>query len=361
MSEISTCIQVGIKIGQTTMATRKTTLRGTGTKLTTSMADLGSVVRFNPIRSNSLSFSFVRNETLQLIEAPVAQHSVESFAFSLFPDAFQVFHHNLVSFEPGNNVFAYTVVYMLHPTSFSSREILQKPLSGTSAFRLKLGTQILELPFNLLDFSRIIKPAVATDGEVVYSEVNAQNNVLRSVVLLSGSNLFREREQEETSTFFVHSQQTFRHFPIKVISVTSRNVEFELLSTLKQTQNKSVPFEVCTSWKVVSDTCSFDDGFAFSLFDHATSLSHTSNSYLSREFKTLSDSIIDSIMEFEILSDFMFPSIIDTELHRFCVSLDSRDYFKGWIDTYFSSNYASHKNYNINDIFKCYVGLSSEM
>jgi len=333
---------------------RKTTLRGTRTKLTASVADLGSVVRFNPININSLSFSFVLDETLQLEETPITENPIQLFSFSSFPDTFQVFHHNLVSVEVGNNVFTYTMIHMLHPTSFSSRELLEKPFSGTSAFRLKLGTQILKFPFSLFDFSRIIKPAVRTDCKFVYSEVNAQNNVLRTVVLLSGSNLFRECEQEETSTFFIHTQEAFVNIPIEVISVTSRDVKLELLPTLEQPQNKSVAFEVCTSGKVVSDRSSFDYWLGFSLFDHTTSLSHTSHSYLSGEYETLSNSVIDSIMEFEVLSDFMLPSIINTELQGFSISLNGGNYFRSWSDSNFCSYNSSHKDYKTLDIFKSF-------
>ena len=333
---------------------RKTTLRGTRTKLSTSMADLGSVVRFNPINNNPFSFSFVLDKALQLEEAPITENPVHLPAFSLFPDTFQVFHHNLVSIEIGNNVFAYTMVYVLHPTSFSSRELLEKPFSGASAFRLKFGTQILKFPLGSLNFSRIIKPTVRTDGEVVYSKVNAQNNVLRTVVLLSGSNLFRECEQEKTSAFFIHTQEAFIHFPVEVISVTSRDVKLELLPTLEQPQNKSVSFEVCTSGKIVSNRCSFDNWLGFSLFDHTTSLSHTSDCYLRRKFKSLSNRMVNSVMEFEVLSDFMLPSIINTELQGFSVSLDGGNYFKSWIDSNFCSHNSSHRNYKTLDIFKCF-------
>ena len=337
------------------MAT-KTTLRKTRTELTAPVADLGSVVRFNPINNNSFSFSFVLNETLRLEETPITQNPIHFFPLSLFPDAFQVFHHNLVSVKVGNNIFAYTAVDVLHPTSFPTTKLFKQSLSRPCAFRLKLGTQIFELPFGLLGLCRIIKPAVRTDGEVVYSEVNAQNNVLRSVVLLSGINLFRKCEQKETSPSFIHTQETFGDFPTKIFSITDRNIRFGLLPTIKQSQDQSVAFDVCTSWEVIPNRSSFDSWFGFSLLDHATSLSHTSDSYLCREFETLSDSVIDGIMEFEVLSDFVFPSIINTELQGFSVSLDSSNYLWSWIDTDFCSNYASHSSCKTQLLYKCFGG-----
>lgn len=337
------------------MGTSKTT-RQTRTNLTASMADLGSVVRFNPNNFNAFSFSFVLDKALQLEEAPITENPIHLPSFSLFPDAFEVFHYNLVSVEVGNNVFTYTMVYMLHPTSFSSRELLEKPLSGTSAFRLKFGTQILKFPFGLFYFSRIIKPAVRTDSEVVYSKVNAQNNVLRTVVLLSGSNLFRECKQKETSAFFIHTQKAFINFPVKIISVTGRDIELELLPTSEQPQNNSVSFEVSTSSEVVSDRCSFDDWFGFSFFDHSTSLSHTSDCYLSRKFETLSDCMVNSVMEFEVLGNVMLPRIINTELQGFSISFDSGDYFGSGIDSNFCSYNSSHIDSKTEQVFKTFGG-----
>ena len=355
MGEISTCIKVGIKIGQTAMGTRKTTF-GTRTKLSASVADLGSVVRLSSFNSNPFSFSFVLDETLQLIETPVANPIVHLLSSVLFPDAPEAFHHNLVSVEIGNYVFADVVVYPGHITSFPTAKLLEQSLSRPCAFGLEFTAQIFELPLGLLDFCRIIKPVVGSNSEVVYSEVNAQNMVLRTNVLLSGSNLFRECEQEETSAFFVHSEKTFGNFPVEVFGITGRDVQVELLSAFEKPQNKSVSFDIGASWKVVSDACPPDDWFGFSPFDHSTSLSYASNSYLRGKFEPFSDSLIDSIMEFEVFGDFMLPSIINTELQSFSISFDSSDYLISWIDSNLCSDIRSHNIYKIVGIFNCFGG-----
>jgi hypothetical protein len=318
------------------------TMFGTRTKLSTLGTDFGSVVRLNLIYNNPLSFSFILDKTLQLEETPITENPVELLSFSLFPDSFQIFHHNLISFELGNNALTGIVVNPSHPTSFSPRKLLEKPSAGTSAYGLKFATQVSELPFDLLDFSRIIKPTVRTDGKIVYSEVNAQNNVLRTVVLLSGSNLFRECEQEKTSAFLIHTQQAFVNIPIEIINVTGRNVEFELLPCLEQSQDQSIFFDIGTSWEVVSYRCSVDNWLGLGFLDHATSLTHTSHSYLSREFESLPDGVVDSIMQFEVLSNVMLPSIINAELQGFSVGFDSSNYFWSWIDSDFSSSNSSH-------------------
>ena len=335
---------------------RKTTLRGTRTKLTAPMADLGSVIRFDLINNNTLSFSFVLDKVLQLEEAPVTNPIVHSFTSIYIPNPFKVFHNNLVSVKIGNNIFTYIVVNPSHPTSFSSREFSKQSLAGASAFSLKLGTQIFKFPFNLFDFSRIIKPSVGSDSKVIYSEVNTQNNVLRTTVLLNGSNLFRECEQEETSTPLIHTKQTFCNFPSEIFLIAFWDIKLKFLSTIKQPQDKSISFEVSTSREVIPDRSSLDDWLGFSFLNHTTSLAHTSNSYLRWEFETFSDSMIDSIMEFEIVDDFMFPSIVDTELQSFSISLDSMDYLFSWFNSNFSSSSCSHIREEYFTIYKHYGG-----
>lgn len=328
---------------------------GTRTNLTTSVTDLGCVVRLDSNNNNSFSNGFVLDEALQLVETPITNPIVHNLSSSLFSDTFKVFHYNLVSVEIGNNVFTDVMINPSHPTSFSSREFSKKPLTGMSAYSLQFRTQMFELSFDLFDFSRIIKPVVRADSEVIYSEVNAQNNSLRTTVLLSGSNLFRECEQEKASPFFIHPKQAFFDIPSEVFFITSRNVELELLPTFKQPQNQSIPFEICTSWEIVSDRSSIDNWLRFSLLDHTTSLSHTSDSYLCREFKFFPNCVIDCVMQFEVLSDFMLPSIIDTELKSFSVSLDSSNYFFCWLNSDFRSDSCSHNNQNISCIYKCYA------
>jgi len=335
------------------METRKTTF-GTRTKLTASMADLGSVVRLNPINNNSFSDRFIFNKALQLVKAPITDPVVHNLSSSLFSNTFEVFHDNLVSIEFGNNIFTDVVIYPSHPTSFSSREFFKQSLARTSAYGLKFTTQILKFPFDLLDFSRIIKPIVRTDSKVVYSEINAENNVLRTVVLLSGSNLFRECEQEKASSFFIHTQEAFGNFPSEIFFVASRNIKFELLPFFKQSKNKDVPFDVSTPRKVISDRSMFDDWFSFCFLDHSASLSHTSNSYLGWKFETLSDSLIDSIMEFEVLSNLMLPGIINTKLESFSIPLNSSNNFFSWINSDFCSSNSSHNNQNVDCIYKCF-------
>lgn len=323
------------------MDTTKRTF-GTRTQLTTSMADLGSVVRFDLINSQTFTHSFILDEALQLIETPVTYPIIHLPASIGFSDTFEVFHHNLVTIKVGNNIFTDVVVDPSHPTSFSARELIEKPFAGLSAYGLQFTAQVSELPFNLFNFCTVIEPTIRTDSEVIYSEVNAQNNTLRVVVLLSGSNLFRECEQEETSSLFIHPEKALIHIPSEIVFVTIRNIECKLLSAIEQPQDKELVFKIGTSRKIVSDRCSVNNWLRFGFLDHTTSLTHTSYSYLCREIELLPDCMVNSVMQFEILSDFMLPSIINTELESFSIGFDSSNNFWGWIDSDFSSGNNSH-------------------
>jgi len=328
------------------------TMFGTSAQPPTPMADLGSIVRLDPINNNTSSVGFVLYEALQLEERPVAQHSVEPLSLSLFPYTFQVFHHHLVSIKFGNNVFTDVVVMPSHEPSFSSRDFFQQSLCGTSAFGLKFTTQILEFSFDLLDNARIVKPAVTTDGKVVHSEVNAQNNVLRTTVLLSGSNLFREREQEKAPAFFIHSEQAFLNIPSEVFSITGRDVQFEILPRLEQSQTEFVSFEPCASWEVIPNRASFDAWFSLGFLYHTTRLLDTGNSQLA--WQGLSEPWIDKGMQFDIVHDLTLPSLIDTELQGFSVRFDSTNYLFGWINSNLCSDSCSHNTIKPELLFKCF-------
>lgn len=337
------------------MQTRKTTI-GTSTKFSASMADLGSVVRLYSNNFNAPIDTLILDKTLQLIKTPVAYPVVHNLATSLFPNAFQVFHDNLVSVKIGNNVFAYAMVCVLHPTSFSSREFFKQSLAGTSAFTLKLGTQIFELPFYLFDFRRIIKPAVRSDSEVVYSEVNAENGTLRATVNPSGINLFGECENKKAFVF-VHPEQAFINVPAEIIFVAGGDVKIEFLSCLDESQNQSVTFDISTSGKVISDRSVLDYWLGFCCLDYPAGLSHAGDSYLGREFKSPSYSLVDSIMEFKIMSNLMLPCVINAELERFSVSLDSSDYLFSWIYSDGCTNDSSHIIMNELLVYKGYGKL----
>jgi hypothetical protein len=343
VSEISTCVKVGIEIRQTTMETRKGTT-GTRTKMSTSMTYLGRIVRFDLLEGHTLSFSLILDKGLQLKEAPIADPIVHSLSSISFPDTFEVFHYNLLTVETFNNVSTDIVVYPSHPTSFSSAKLLEKPFCRTSAFALKLGTQIPVFTFDLFNFIRLIEPAIRCDCKSVYSEIDAENSVLRTVVL-DGIDLSREREKEKASTFFINPEQRFTYLPGEIILVTIRDLEFELLSGFEKSQIQDITLDSGTSREIISYTCMIDQRFRFSFLDNTASLFETCDSELRWNFEFSPDSFVYDFMEFDIILDFMFPRMVNTELQRSTVCFYSSDYLFGWSYLDLSGCYSSH-NYS---------------
>ncbi|MFH1065653.1 MAG: hypothetical protein V1734_04080 [Nanoarchaeota archaeon] len=335
---------------------------GTRTQFTTSMADLGGIGRLDSDYFNAFPFSFVLDEELQLMETPVAYPIIHSFSPPLFSYSFKVFHHNLVSIKTGNNASADVMVYPLHPTSFSSREFLEQPPAGTSAFGLKLGTQMFELPFGLLDFSGIIKLPAACDSEVVYPKVNTENSILRSGV--NGVNILGESEQKESPSFFIHSQEAFAYFPREVFFVAFRDVEFELLPFVEQTQNKNAPFEVCASWEIVPDRSVIDDWLGFSLLGHPAGLLDAGDSEL--RWQCFPQCFINKRVELNIIPDFILPSSVNTELQTPAVGLDSSGYLWSCSNLDFCCSNNLHMGNRAVKVFKpcahlCQVASGGEM
>ncbi len=316
------------------------------------MAELGSIVRFYPNYFDAFSLSLVLDKALKLIETPITNPIVHSLSSSLFSYPFEVFHNDFVPIKVGNDVFADVVVSPSHKPFFSSRKLLEKPLAGTSAFSLESATQILELPLNLLDFGRTIKPVVACDCEIVHSEVNAENNIMRSVV--NDINLSGEREQEESSTFPIHSQEALIDFPTEILPITTWDVQFETLPPLKQSKRKNIPFEFGTSRKIISNRSMIDKGFGFSLFDYPTGLFDTSDSKLC--WQSSSQILVNKRMKPDIISYSFLPSYVNTELHPFSISLDGSDCLFGCADFDFSCCDTTHTNHREEQVFKTIGG-----
>jgi len=197
------------------MGTNKISM-GTRTKLSTARTDLACEVRLNLFHNDAFHVGFVSDEALQLVEAPVANPIIHHSPSSFIPYSFEVFQNNLSTIKTFDDAFADVMINPSHITSFSSRDFLKQSLTGTSAFSLKLSPEILEFSLGLLHNTTIKKPTVTGDCEVVYSEVNAQNDTLRATVLLNGINLFRESENEKASILPIYSENALTDFPTPV-------------------------------------------------------------------------------------------------------------------------------------------------
>ncbi len=331
------------------MGTRKTTF-GTRTKLAAFMADLGSEVRLNLNNHNSFSFSFVLNKELQLMETPVANPIIHSPSSADFSNPPEVFHYNLVAVEIGNNASTDVMINPSHKPFLFARNLLEKTSGTFSAFGLKNRTQIFELPFDLLDFGGIIKPAVRSDSKVIYSAVNAKNLIME--VKAFSINHFGKREQEEASVSLVNSQQTFLDIPIEILLVAVGNVKWNLDSSLDCRQTQNVVFEGTRAWEVVSDRASVYHWLGFGFLYHPAGLLNASNRKLRRQ--GFSEVLVDERMQSDIIFNSFYPSSIDAELQSFAVNFDCLDYLDRCLDFDFCCGSNFHKKMKAEQIYKRY-------
>ena len=315
------------------------------------VTDLGRIIRLDFLESHTDAFSFVLDKELQLEERPVTYPIVHLTSTVPFPDTFQVFHYNLLTVETANYVSTDIVVNPSHPTSFSSTHLLEKTFSGTSAFTLKLGSQIPVFPFNLLNFIRFIEPTVRTDSKIIYSEVDTENTVLRTVALDS-IDLFRECEEEKTSSFLVDSEKGFADLPREVFFVTVRYVESVFFSGIEKAQHENISFDVRTSREIVSDTATLDYQLCLGTFHHTGSMLDTSDCELCGKFELFSDIIIDEFMQFDIVADTFVPRNISTVLQSTSVCIDGIIDFSARRYLDFGSRNSSHYSIESINLYK---------
>ena len=335
---------------QTSKATRQAR-----TKFTASMADLGSVVRLNSDNFNAFSFSLVLDEALQLIKAPVAYPIVHSLSSPLLSYAFEVFHYNLVSIEVGNNVFANFVIDFSHEPLLLSTKLLEKPSGTSSAFGLKFTTQIFELPFDLFNLCRIIKLAVGSDCQIVYSAVNTKNSILD--IRAFGSNRFRECEQEEASAFLIYSQEALSDIPTEILFVAVRDIEWNLNPSFDCSNAQDVILKRSRTGKIVSHRTSVYDWFRLSLLDHSTGLLDTSYSELALQSISFENGI-DQRMEFDIVPYLVLPSSINAELQTFSIDSESFNYLRSCKNLDFSCCSDVHNGCKEQPVFKTFGGFA---
>ena len=199
------------------MANKRTTR--TRTQLSTFGTDLGSIVRSNLNKINSLPFSFVLDETLQLEETPIANPIIHSPSKISSSNPLEIFHYNLASIKTINNIFADFMINSSHEPLLSSRDFFQQSLGRPCAFALEFTSQEFKFPFNLFYFGGIKELPVRGYSKIINPQVHTEN----SVRTRTNDAFLGECEQEETFTFGINPQKAFINFQIKIIFITIRN------------------------------------------------------------------------------------------------------------------------------------------
>jgi hypothetical protein len=335
-SEISTCVQVSIQ-GKTTMTNKRIT--NTRTKMSTFGTNLGSIVRFNLNKLNSLSFSFVLDKTLQLKKTPIANPIVHSPSEISFSNPLKVFHNNLISIKIGNDCLADVMINPSHKPSLFSRNLFQESSGTSSAFALEFTSQEFEFPFNLFDLRRVEELPVRSNSEIINPQVHTQNS-LRNRAL--GRKFLGECEKEEIFTFRINPQKDFINLPTKIIFKTIRNSEWNFNSSIYCGDAQNIILEREASWIIVSNRTEFNNGFIFRFLNHSTSLFNTSNRQLSRKSKFF-QSQINKWMKLDIIHNSHLPSLINTELQSFFIDSNSSNNLFSWFNSNLSCCSVSHR------------------
>lgn len=324
------------------MANKKTTR--TRTKLSTFGTDLGSVVRSYLNKFNSLPFSFVLDETLQLEETPIANPIIHSPSEISSSNPLEIFHYNLATIKTINNFFADVMINPSHETTFFSRNLFEKSSGTSSAFALKFTSQEFEFPFNLLDFRGVEELPIRSDSKIINSQVHTEN----SVRTRTNGDFLGEYKQEEAFAFGINPQKAFINFPTEIIFIAIRNSERNFNPSFDCGDAQNIIFKRETSRGIVSDGTEINDRFSLSFLDNPTSLFNARDGKLRRQSES-SQICVNKGMEFNIIPNFQFPSSINTELHSFFIDSNSINNILSWFNSNFSSCSDSHKNYKEPD------------
>lgn len=298
----------------------------------------------------TFSSGFVFDKALELPETPPMNPLVISCGF---PNVTDVFHHDNASIRNAINYsFAYVMVSPSHELSPSTRKLFEVSFGRFCAFSLEFANQSFMLNPETFDlFSK--KDFVACDCELVYSDIDAKNSILD--VRDFDIDIFGECEKEEALTFLVNLEKALSNIPRKVLFITIRDGERYLYPSFDSAYAQNIIFETCTTRKIVSHRTSINNRFAFSLLDHTTSLLNTSNSELALQTNT-SEMLIGERMKLDIIPNFEFPSIIDTELQSLAVNLESFNYLGSCRNLDFSCCSDIHSACKEQEVFKTIGG-----
>lgn len=329
------------------MANKRRTF--TRTNLSTFGTDLGSVVRSNLNKFNSLSFCFILDKTLQLEETPIANPIVHSPSEISSSNPFEIFHYNLISIELGNDCLADVVIDSSHKPSLFSRQLFKKPSGTSSAFALKFTSQEFEFPFNLFDLRGMEKLSVRSDSEIINPQVHTES----SVRTRTDGAFLGECKQEETFAFGINSQKAFINLPTKIILEIIRDDKGNFNSSFESRNAQKIILERKTSWRVISNGTEFNNRFSLGFLDHPTGLFNAGNSKLRRQ-SHLFQFQINKWMKLDVIHNSQLPSLINTELHSFFIGSNSPNNFFSWFNFNLNCRSGSHNNLNHH----LYINLS---
>ena len=325
----------------------------TRTKISTFGTDLGSVVRFNPNNFNSISFSFILDEILQLEETPITNPIVHSLSSPNISDSFEVFQDNFASIKIVHNFLADAVINCSHKPSLPARDFLQQSLGRLCAFALQFIPQEYKFSLNLFDLRGMEELIVGSDSKIMDSQVHTEN----SVRTRTHGAFLGECEHKEALAFIVNSQKAFIDFPTEIIFETIRDSKWNFDSSFNCGDTQNIILKRETPRRVVSNRAGFDNRVYLSFFNHTTRLSNARDSELAWQ-PNFSQFGINEGMKFNIISNLHSPSNINTHLHPCFIKINSINNILSWFNSDFSSCSGSHSLLRSSDYLNLSEGIS---
>jgi len=270
---------------------------------------LASQVRINKENLFSLTFSFILDEALQLIETPTVKPTIKPFTLPIaFSDAREIFEDDNIGVL--DYLFANVVVDAGHITFLPTTQHSQVSFGRLCAFSLQMLPQKSELinPClgSLKDFP------VACDCEVVYSEVNPKFLV---ATRNAGINLSGESDVPIQYSFDVDEFQGLI-FPIKILPIILRNKDFDIFSVafFEGGYSKIIKSE-CEKLTIPTNSLLLNQRLDFELcaFQAFAGFTNSLNSKISR--KILTNILINQPMQSEAITNLGFEPLINNKLH----------------------------------------------
>ena len=340
------------------MANKKTF--GTRTNLSASGTGLGSKVRTNFNYFNSLSFSFVFDEVLQLVETPTIKPEVKSLAFPDFSYSFDILQYNSSSITVANNLFADVVVYPSLETSFPTRNFFEKFPSRVSAFGLKFCPQSLEFEPIGFNFIPAKKLPIACYSNMVYSDINTN---LKSVRNLVDVDISGKSNVKEEPAFLVKSKQSSLVTPREIFKVIFWNGYRNIYSFLNSRKSNIIFSESKSSLIKIKRHHFLKYWFrtliGFDRFKGLRSNSIGVYNELRGQFKSFSCLVIAKMVKVISVMDVGFKSLIRNILNSFRVLLHSPNKKIVFRNFQLDSGYGLHNYLKSILIYKPYAQMSS--
>lgn len=278
----------------------------------------GGILSRNFNDFNTLPFSLVGQELLELIEAPVMQPSVESSTFALFTNSLERLQYDCVtSFESPDYLLGNLVVNMSHEAVFPPSYFSKQSLAGAGAFSLKLGSEVSELGFSLLYPPAFEELAIGSDSQFVDSQVNTDYLSVatkRSV----GINLIGKYNMDKQSPLPSVKYKVGRtDLPFKILPEVFWDCDWYSEPSLHRGERNLIILEAETPC-VISDCCELlADGFPsieLVCLEYITGDIPATANKLCWELAMLTDTVISNVMKLPFIKIHQFPAPVKHSL-----------------------------------------------